>query len=534
VASLGLINGKELLAKLDDHKTDDLLREAIREAKRNSLAAWSQCEPLDEADELELGGMERLKDPLLYIKSESSNEDDTIEGAFPPLCERPSFTVAFFATFILVGMVLCVTVFADDLADAADLSKEDFITKFLKYASIPIGTTIFTYAHVWLALWCTFYPLEFVGCCQIPGTNVGFPIGWRGIIPFKGDEMARMAVRMIKQNLLTVDEVFTRLDPNRMAEVLRPAISKKMEQIVETVAMEEAPRLWSSLPLAVKREAIRQAGAESPAAVRDMLLLMRPEIETLLDLEHLVVDVLVGDLRLCVDVFVVCGYKELGFIRNVGAVMGGCLGLAQMTVWFFYKGVWFLPVIGCLAGALTNYLALLLIFWPLYPVNICGLTLHGRFLRRQKEVANAYGKLVHRHVLKVKNIVNELLNGGEKARVQQIVRESVYRTVDRSLGPLNSFTSMVPGSNQLIERVKDRVTQLINESMFDIMMEAEDYMDKALDLEYTLESRMSKLDYPKFESLLHPIFQAEEWKLVLVGGVVGLIFGTLQVLFIAN
>ena len=533
ITDIGFINGKELSLKLSDPETDDVIKEAIRVAMKDPIDAWSQCTPFHETDELELGNIERLNDPLLFSKYPDTGEIDFEDGLFPPLCQTPSFSVGFVLVSIIIAIILCVTLFADDLADAAGETRADFIEKFLKYASIPIGTTLFTYAHVWLALWCTFYPLEFVGCCQIPGTNVGFPFGWRGIIPHKGDEMARMAVRMIKKHLITVDEVFERIDPDRMSEVLRPALSKKMEVILEKVANEEAPGLWNIVPNMVKQEVIRQASNESPAAVKEMINVMRPEIEYLLDLEHLVVEVLVTDLRLCVDVFVVCGYKELAFIRDAGAAMGGILGLVQMLVWFFYKEVWFLPVVGCLAGALTNYLALLLIFWPLYPINLGCCILHGRFLQRQEEVAKAYGKLVHRHVLKVSNIINELLNGRGKSRVEEIAKQSVNHTIDKSLMPIRPFVSVIPNSSLRIERIKEKISQLITDSLYDLLMEAEDYMDQSLDIEYTLMHRMSKLDYPKFETLLHPIFQEEEWKLVLVGGVVGLLFGILQVTLVA-
>ena len=52
----------------------------------------------------------------------------------------------------------------------------------------------------------TFFPLEFIGCCQIKGTNVGFPLGWQGIIPFKAEKMARLAVRLMTEQLIDVKE----------------------------------------------------------------------------------------------------------------------------------------------------------------------------------------------------------------------------------------------------------------------------------------------------------------------------------------
>ena len=37
----------------------------------------------------------------------------------------------------------------------------------IAYASIPIVSCGFTYFHIWLALWMMFYPLNFIGVCQV-------------------------------------------------------------------------------------------------------------------------------------------------------------------------------------------------------------------------------------------------------------------------------------------------------------------------------------------------------------------------------
>ena len=150
---------------------------------------------------------------------------------------------------VLVGMLLCLFPFAGDLKKA-NQSVAEFRVLFLKYASIPITMVPFTYFHIWLALWMTFYPVFFVGCWQIPGTNVGFPFGWQGIVPFKSVKMAKMAVDMITNKLITVDEVFLRLDPDKCAEILRPHIAAQMEKVIQDVLSEEAPRLWGVLPRA--------------------------------------------------------------------------------------------------------------------------------------------------------------------------------------------------------------------------------------------------------------------------------------------
>ncbi|KAJ0388784.1 hypothetical protein ATCC90586_010777 [Pythium insidiosum] len=64
------------------------------------------------------------------------------------------------------------------------------------------------------------------------------------------------------------------------------------------------------------------------------------------------------------------------------------------------------------------------------------------------------------------------------------------------------------------------------------MRQIENYATEAMDLEVTLREKMKELSSEQFEQLLHPIFEEDEWKLVLMGGGLGLAIGVLQAFFI--
>jgi len=77
--------------------------------------------------------------------------------------------------------------------------------------SLPLISIAFTYVHVYFALWLTFYPVAYVGCLRIPGTNVG--LGWQGVVPFKAPQLAQRALDLMTRRLIRVDEMFARVDP---------------------------------------------------------------------------------------------------------------------------------------------------------------------------------------------------------------------------------------------------------------------------------------------------------------------------------
>lgn len=55
------------------------------------------------------------------------------------------------------------------------------------------------------------------------------------------------------------------------------------------------------------------------------------------------------------------------------------------------------------------------------------------------------------------------------------------------------------------------------------------YFTEALDLETTLVQGLKAMPPCDFESVLHPIFQEDEWLLILVGGLLGMAVGVFQI-----
>ena len=58
------------------------------------------------------------------------------------------------------------------------------------------------------------------------------------------------------------------------------------------------------------------------------------------------------------------------------------------------------------------------------------------------------------------------------------------------------------------------------------------HMDKALDLERTVREKLEVLPSRDFERVLHPAFEEDEIKLIVVGGVLGALAGFAQYGFI--
>ncbi len=401
------------------------------------------------------------------------------------------------------------------------------VCRAVEVGSLPLISVAFTYVHIWMALWMTFYPLRYVGCLQIPGTNVG--CGWQGVVPNKALKMARTAVRLMTERLFDIQEVFGRLDPAVIAVRLQPVVSALMRNIVEDTAQQHAPEIWKHLPVQVKEEIYAHAAQVTPGVVQGMFTDMRNNIKQCFDVEFMVIDALVKDKDLLNQIFIRCGYDELCFIRNAGAWMGGIFGIVQAIIYCFYDAHWVLPVAGLIVGSLTNWLALKMIFEPVDPIPLFGgrFVLQGLFLKRQKAVAAEYGRTLANEVVNAKNLMSAFICGPQAHVLFDLVYRRIRAACDEFGGNASLMVTLAIGESQYT-RLKGQVCERFVEALPDCLRHIEPYADSVLDMEATLRDKLAELPSKDFENLLHPIFQEDEWKLVLMGGVLGVAIGLLQ------
>ena len=52
--------------------------------------------------------------------------------------------------------------------------------------------------------------------------------------------------------------------------------------------------------------------------------------------------------------------------------------------------------------------------------------------------------------------------------------------------------------------------------------------DESLQLKQTMVQEMGRLSSAEFERVLHPVFEEDEWTLILVGGALGAVAGAAQ------
>jgi uncharacterized membrane protein YheB (UPF0754 family) len=436
-----------------------------------------------------------------------------------------------------------------------EVARAKFVGNWVAYALIPVVAAIVNWLTNALAVKMIFSPEEYIGfdIKRWPETPAGF-IGWQGIVPCKVRKMSSTMVDLMTSRLLDVREVFGRLDKKKCGDFLMPGIDaiaagiaadlfeaserrvsressgKRSSEKTQAPLPSWSATLVAAAPLALTlaaRELARKHGKQLVAAVLGEMQERVPEVW---DVKTQVVGAMTRDKRIIVELFQRCGRNEFVFIRRSGLYFGFLFGIFQMVQWLIWDPWWSLAVGGAAVGYATNWLALTLMFSPVRPKTFGPFTLHGAFLRRQREVSAEFADMLRGRVLSAENIWNEILTSEktrpvffdilERKTTEQLeiarLEEKVVGCAAKALGEARW---------RLVERA---VVSRVVSDLPDHLPLVYAYSDSALGLETTLREKMRGLSGEEFEGVLHPVFEEDELTLILVGAFLGLVAGFAQ------
>lgn len=454
---------------------------------------------------------------MLRCRHSSSPEDDTnalFEAA----------TVTSFSAWTMDGRSLLQE------EDAAD-------THIALYIIIPFVSAIVGYVTNVMALQMTFYPLEFtpgiLKIAQPEGQPFGLLGGWQGIIPAKAGKMASILCDLMTTKLLNVVEMFGKIKPDRFAEALAPEMQGSMYRVIHDVMRREAPTFWESLPIYVQQELVVEAMRGAPEFLASVIEDLQKHVYEVLDLKAMVVKLSLANKQHVVRMFQEVGQSEFRLIEHSGGYFGFLFGVVQMIVFYVvdkmapsYSGP-LLPVFGFLVGYLTNWVALKLIFSPIHPTRVCCFTVQGAFLRRQNEVSEKFSKLNVELFCNAKNLWEEMMFGRLKEAFGELIRRNAANFTDITVGASKPVATMVFGT-EAYDRMRDQIGVKLVEELPKCVPVSYAYQDTALEVEKTVYEAMKQLPPDEFEGVLHPVFQEDEIKLIVIGGLLGAVVGFAQ------
>lgn len=395
---------------------------------------------------------------------------------------------------------------------------------WLTYLSMPVLAAFIGYVTKLVAIEMMFRPVDFVGRPPL--------LGWQGIIPRHAGRMGSISMNLLLGRLIDVNQIIGRLEPEKFAEQLREPLTRAVTEVGTDLMTRHQPQLWELLPDEVRRRLLRRIADQAPRTVAELTADIARNPDSYLDVWDMALRNLIADRSALNRLFRDIGAPEFTFIARSGLYFGLVIGLLQAGVWALTHQPLVMPVFGAAIGLSTDWLALKMIFLPREERRFFGvLRWQGLFQRRRDQVATDYAKLVADEVLTAPKIMEALLTGPKSDRLLGLVQRRVSEVVDRQLGVVRPLVVLGVGS-QRYRRFKADVAARALELAPRAMGPAMAYAKDALAIEQTIVTAMRAMTPIEFESVLRPAFRQDEWKLIMVGGILGAIVGELQVLLL--
>lgn len=389
----------------------------------------------------------------------------------------------------------------------------------LALVSVPLVAAVVGWFTNWLAIQMSFYPVQYVG--------VG-PIGWQGVIPRKAEKMAHICIDRTLQKFGDLNEIYRKLEPEKIVTQIISRVGPRMDEYIDEVMYELQPVLWDNLPLFARNRIYRWGREQLPRRIESLVEDFGDDLNDLVDLKALLSQELATHPDLMNRIFQQAGSAELRSVVTRGAVIGGALGAVVVPLWSRYPEPWLLPAAGLVVGFLTNWIAINLIFRPLRPRRILFWKVQGLFLRRQPEISDVWARLVAEELITVEKVADAMIDGRHGDRTRAIIQKHLRPLLDHSL--VMKLTAQVTVGMTGYTDLKKAINQKAVLATHDVFSDPAFNRERAPVVAQALAEQMKALGPEEFQDILRPAFREEELQLMLVGGVLGLLAGAIQLL----
>jgi uncharacterized membrane protein YheB (UPF0754 family) len=188
-----------------------------------------------------------------------------------------------------------------------------------------------------------------------------------------------------------------------------------------------------------------------------------------------------------------------------------------------------IPIISAFIGWFTNWIAIKMLFHPKEPIKILGITFHGIFPKRQRQFAEKLGKLVSTELISFSEIESRITNPQNIKNLIPFVEKKIDDFLRKKLSEVFPVISMFIGEST-INQLKGVFMVELEEIFPELIASYMKNLESQLDLEKIVTEKVYGFSSDKMESILNQIMSKEFRFVEIIGGVLGLLIGILQVL----
>lgn len=188
------------------------------------------------------------------------------------------------------------------------------------------------------------------------------------------------------------------------------------------------------------------------------------------------------------------------------------------------------PLLGGVIGYVTNKIAVKMIFRPIRPVSVLGIRVQGLIGRRQQELAESIGKVVGDHLVQHEDVVKSF----KKVDFQRLFGDVLDRGLQPKIAELRSLP-LIGGflTEERIQSIRSGIVQGVLKHKDAILERLEDAVERDLDIQALVTEKVAAFPVERLERLVLDVSARELRAIEVLGAVLGVLIGLLQVLVIA-
>lgn len=179
-------------------------------------------------------------------------------------------------------------------------------------------------------------------------------------------------------------------------------------------------------------------------------------------------------------------------------------------------------------GVITNWLAVKLLLKPVKPIHILGFRIQGLLPRRQADLADRISEAISREFLKEEDILAFLRKVDPAQAMRQLVLDKWESKVGELLSGMPIIKMFV--SEDKLNIIRDKIADMLASEADQYTEHLVKSLESKIDLRDTIRRNILAFDVQRLTDIIEEIGYREMNEIVIVGGVIGILFGLVQAL----
>lgn len=186
-----------------------------------------------------------------------------------------------------------------------------------------------------------------------------------------------------------------------------------------------------------------------------------------------------------------------------------------------------IPVITGLIGWITNWIAIRMLFRPRLPFYCCGIAIHGLIPRRQNELAREIARVVEAELINQHVIGSQIDSLDLDHYIETFGRKLIRQRLLTKLGQVPLLTTFLGAG--MVDRLERYAIASLKEEIVPLKTHIARELEQHLQIRTLVEEKIASFQVEKMEQTVYSIVSKEFRIIEWMGGILGFLFGSLQV-----